>query len=82
MWLLYTLIRARGILSAQSQPELTEKEIREYVSGHICSCGTYKQMIEGILEHAKAQRHEEQISACSTEEAQERGTVQLKPLLT
>ncbi len=34
-------------------PNPTEQEIKEYLSGHICRCGTYKQMIEAILECAK-----------------------------
>jgi aerobic-type carbon monoxide dehydrogenase small subunit (CoxS/CutS family) len=42
-------------------PNPTEREIREYLSGHICRCGTYKQMIEAILEYAKEQKQEEQI---------------------
>ena len=43
-------------------PNPTMREIREYLSGHICRCGTYKQMIEAILECAKEQRQEEQIA--------------------
>jgi len=42
-------------------PNPTEREIREYLSGHICRCGTYKQMIEAILEYAKEQKQEKQI---------------------
>lgn len=45
----------------KTNPNPTEKEIREYLSGHICRCGTYKQMIEAILEYAKEQKQEEQI---------------------
>ncbi len=37
----------------QVNPNPTEQEIKEYLSGHICRCGTYKQMIEAILECAK-----------------------------
>jgi carbon-monoxide dehydrogenase small subunit len=40
----------------------TEKEIKEYLRGHICRCGTYKQMIEAILEYAKQRRQEEKIT--------------------
>lgn len=36
-------------------PNPTESEIEEYLSGHIRRCGTYKQMIEAILECAKKQ---------------------------
>ena len=43
-------------------PNPTEREVREYLSGHICRCGTYKQMIEAILEYAKEQKQEEQIA--------------------
>jgi carbon-monoxide dehydrogenase small subunit len=45
-----------------TNPNPTEREIREYLSGHICRCGTYKQMIEAILEYAKEQKQEEQIA--------------------
>ena len=37
----------------QVNPNPTEQEIKEYLSGHICRCGTYKQMIEAILECAR-----------------------------
>ena len=37
----------------QVNPDPTEQEIKEYLSGHICRCGTYKQMVEAILECAK-----------------------------
>jgi carbon-monoxide dehydrogenase small subunit len=42
----------------QVNPNPTEQEIKEYLSGHICRCGTYKQMIEAILECAKQVRPE------------------------
>lgn len=45
----------------KTNPNPTEREIREYLSGHICRCGTYMQMIEAILECAKEQKQEEQI---------------------
>ncbi|MGA3108743.1 MAG: (2Fe-2S)-binding protein [Candidatus Bathyarchaeia archaeon] len=44
-----------------TNPNPTEKEIRQYLSGHICRCGTYKQMIEAILEYAKEMRQEKEI---------------------
>jgi len=40
----------------QVNPNPTEAQIKEYLSGHICRCGTYKQMIEAILECAKQSR--------------------------
>jgi len=47
------VLTASYLLSVNRNP--TESEIREYLSGHICRCGTYKQMIEAILECAKQQ---------------------------
>lgn len=37
----------------QINPNPTEQEIREYLSGQVCRCGTYKQIIEAILDCAK-----------------------------
>lgn len=37
----------------QVNPNPTEQEIKDYLSGHICRCGTYKQMVEAILECSK-----------------------------
>ena len=37
----------------QVNPNPTEQQIKEYLSGHICRCGTYKQMVEAVLECAK-----------------------------
>ena len=45
----------------KKNPNPTEREIREYLSGHICRCGTYKQMIEAILEYAKEMKQETEI---------------------
>jgi aerobic carbon-monoxide dehydrogenase small subunit len=47
------VLTAHYLLSTNPNP--TENEIREHLSGHICRCGTYKQMIEAILECAKEQ---------------------------
>ena len=47
--------------SLQRNSNPTEQEIREFLSGHICRCGTYKQIIEAILEYAKEMRQEEKI---------------------
>lgn len=54
------VLAAHYLLKTNQNP--TEREIREYLSGHICRCGTYKQMIEAILEYAKEQKQEEQIT--------------------
>lgn len=43
-------------------PNPTERKMREFLSGHICRCGTYKQMIEAILEYAKEIREEKEIA--------------------
>jgi carbon-monoxide dehydrogenase small subunit len=40
----------------QSNPNPTEREIREYLNGHICRCGTYKQIIQTILDYPKRRR--------------------------
>lgn len=45
------VLTAHYLLSVNPDP--TESEIRDYLSGHICRCGTYKQIIEAILEYAK-----------------------------
>ena len=42
------VLTAHYLLSVNPDP--TESEIRDYLSGHICRCGTYKQIIEAILE--------------------------------
>ncbi len=44
----------------QVNPNPTEQEIKDYLSGHICRCGTYKQMIEAILECAKLNNQKKQ----------------------
>lgn len=53
-------------------PDPTEREVREYLSGHICRCGTYNQMIEAILEYAKEQKQEEQIAVAPPRRKDER----------
>ena len=45
------VLTAHYLLSVNPNP--TESEIIDYLSGHICRCGTYKQIIEAILECAK-----------------------------
>jgi len=55
------VLTAHYLLSVNPNP--TESEIREYLSGHICRCGTYKQMIEAVLACAKEQNQARQITA-------------------
>jgi len=45
------VLTAHYLLSVNPNP--TETEIKEYLSGHICRCGTYKQIIEAVLECAR-----------------------------
>ncbi len=52
------VLTAHYLLSVNPSP--TESEIRDYLSGQICRCGTYKQIIEAILECAKQQNQPEQ----------------------
>ena len=58
------VLTANYLLSVNPNP--TESEIREYLSGHICRCGTYKQMIEAILECAKQQDQAKQATTQKT----------------
>jgi carbon-monoxide dehydrogenase small subunit len=54
------VLTAHYLLSVNPNP--TENEIREYLSGHICRCGTYKQMIEAILACAKEQNQAKHVT--------------------
>ena len=58
------VLTAHYLLSVNPNP--TENEIRDYLSGHICRCGTYKQMIEAVLECAKEQNLARQATAQKT----------------
>jgi carbon-monoxide dehydrogenase small subunit len=58
------VLTAHYLLSVNPNP--TENEIREYLSGHICRCGTYKQMIEAVLECAKEQNQAKQTTIQKT----------------
>jgi len=58
------VLTAHYLLSVNPNP--AENEIREYLSGHICRCGTYKQMIEAILECAKEQNQAKQATTQKT----------------
>jgi carbon-monoxide dehydrogenase small subunit len=55
------VLTAHHLLSVNPNP--TETDVREYLSGHICRCGTYKQMIEAVLECAKQQDQAKQATA-------------------
>jgi aerobic carbon-monoxide dehydrogenase small subunit len=58
------VLTAHYLLSVNPNP--TESEIRDYLSGNICRCGTYKQMIEAVLECAKEQNQARQATAQKT----------------
>lgn len=45
------VLTAHYLLSVNPNP--TENDVKQYLSGHICRCGTYKQVVEAILECAK-----------------------------
>jgi len=45
------VLTSHYLLSVNPNP--SESEVREYLSGHICRCGTYKQMLEAVLEYAR-----------------------------
>jgi len=55
------VLTAHYLLSVNPNP--TETDVREYLTGHICRCGTYKQMIEAVLECAKQQNQAKQATA-------------------
>jgi aerobic carbon-monoxide dehydrogenase small subunit len=40
------IMATKALLSSNPQP--TEKEIRDYLSGNICRCGTYKEVLAAI----------------------------------
>jgi aerobic carbon-monoxide dehydrogenase small subunit len=40
------IMATKALLSSNSQP--TEAEIRDYLSGNICRCGTYKEVLAAI----------------------------------
>ncbi len=46
------------------KPKPTVEELKEYLSGHICRCGAYKQMIEAIMK--LAEEHKEEIPVPAT----------------
>jgi len=45
------VLTSHYLLSVNPNP--SESEVKEYLSGHICRCGTYKQMLEAVLEYAR-----------------------------
>jgi carbon-monoxide dehydrogenase small subunit len=46
------VLAATALLS--EQPDPTEDEIREYLAGNLCRCGSYPQVIEAIRSLAPA----------------------------
>ncbi|MBW1775302.1 MAG: (2Fe-2S)-binding protein, partial [Deltaproteobacteria bacterium] len=50
------LISSKALLD--KNPEPSEEEIVEAISGHICRCGTYHEVIEAVQAVAKGDRKE------------------------
>ena len=42
------ILAVKGLLSAYSHP--TEKQTRDFLSGNLCRCGTYKEVLSAIAE--------------------------------
>ena len=49
------ILAARNLL--ERNPEPTETEIREALSGNLCRCTGYTKIFESVLEACRAQRH-------------------------
>jgi carbon-monoxide dehydrogenase small subunit len=46
------IMAVKGLLNAQPHP--TEAQARDYLSGNLCRCGTYKEVLAAVAELAKA----------------------------
>ena len=46
------IMAAKGLLHAQPKP--TEEQARDYLSGNLCRCGTYKEVLAAVAELAKS----------------------------
>jgi carbon-monoxide dehydrogenase small subunit len=45
------IMAVKGLLNAHPNP--TEKQARDYLSGNLCRCGTYKEVLAAVAELAK-----------------------------
>jgi len=45
------IMAVKGLLNANPHP--TEEQVREYLSGNLCRCGTYKEVLAAVAELAK-----------------------------
>jgi aerobic-type carbon monoxide dehydrogenase small subunit (CoxS/CutS family) len=45
------IMAVKGLLDAHSNP--TEAQARDYLSGNLCRCGTYKEVLAAVRELAK-----------------------------
>jgi len=45
------IMAVKGLLNAHPHP--TEEEARDYLSGNLCRCGTYKEVLAAVAELAK-----------------------------
>jgi xanthine dehydrogenase YagT iron-sulfur-binding subunit len=46
------IMAAKGLLNTYSHP--TEEQARDYLSGNLCRCGTYKEVLAAVTELANA----------------------------
>ena len=46
------IMAVKGLLNAHPHP--TEEQARDYLSGNLCRCGTYKEVLAAVAELAKA----------------------------
>lgn len=46
------IMAVKGLLTAYPHP--TEEQARDYLSGNLCRCGTYKEVLEAVAEMAKS----------------------------
>jgi aerobic carbon-monoxide dehydrogenase small subunit len=46
------IMAVKGLLNANPHP--TEEQARDYLSGNLCRCGTYKEVLAAVAELAKA----------------------------
>ena len=46
------IMAVKGLLNAHAHP--TEEQARDYLSGNLCRCGTYKEVLAAVAELAKS----------------------------
>lgn len=48
------IMAVKGLLNAHPHP--TEEEVRDYLSGNLCRCGTYKEVLAAVKEVGQSQK--------------------------